>query len=115
MAIQNQQAEHAKPAAPTPLQQLVRGLQEAFAAEKDLGVVIDNNQATDFPNSFARLDARVRALFAEYIDGGHDDWKRYEFFTKDHYVRNLVEGNQDFELMVRWLVSAQRGTADRRS
>ena len=28
------------------------------------------------------------------------DWRRYAYFNAHHYVRNLVEGNDDFELIV---------------
>ena len=36
-----------------------------------------------------------------YASGGHEDWKKYEFFNEHHYVRNFVDGDADFELMVR--------------
>lgn len=28
------------------------------------------------------------------------DWRKYAFFNEHHYVRNLVMGNDDFELIV---------------
>ena len=28
------------------------------------------------------------------------DWSKYAFFSGEHYVRNLVETNDDFELLV---------------
>ena len=38
---------------------------------------------------------------SSYAGGGHKDWAKYAFFNDLHYVRNFVDGNDEFELMVR--------------
>ena len=43
----------------------------------------------------------IRELMSAYAAGGNQDWKKYAFFSSEHYVRNLVEADEDFELMVR--------------
>ena len=59
------------------------------------------------PDSFARLDAAVKTLVKEYTaaqaltaETGQEDWRQYAYFNKIRYVRNLVDANEDFELMV---------------
>lgn len=37
-----------------------------------------------------------------YATNNAGDWMEYAFFNQHHYVRNLVVGNEDFELMVSW-------------
>ncbi|GBF96262.1 cysteine dioxygenase [Raphidocelis subcapitata] len=80
-----------------PLMQLYEDLCKAFAHEKALGYAINNAQD---PESFARLDAAVSALVRAYIEAGHTDYRRYANFNPHHYVRNLIEENEDFELMI---------------
>ncbi len=43
----------------------------------------------------------IRALLGAYASGINSDWHRFAFFNDIHYVRNLVETNEDFELLVR--------------
>ena len=43
----------------------------------------------------------IRTLMSSYAGGGHEDWAKYAFFNDLHYVRNFVDGNDEFELMVR--------------
>ena len=62
------------------------------------------------PAAFARLDARVRALLASYAASGAPDLSRYLHWNAHHYVRNLVDANEDFELMV---LCWQRGQGSR--
>lgn len=80
-----------------PLQKLYEDICQAFAEEKALGFQINAHQD---PASFARLDAKVRKLLSDYVASGHRDYRRYSLFNDLHYVRNLVEMNDDFELMV---------------
>jgi hypothetical protein len=83
---------------PLPSAHSSRPHPQAFAQEKALGFTIDMHQD---PESFARLDARVRQLIEAYIGAGHDDYMKYTAFNDHHYVRHLIEDNEDFELMVR--------------
>jgi len=34
------------------------------------------------------------------MDGGHDDWKQFISFNPLHYVRHLIDDNEEFELML---------------
>ncbi|KAI8476358.1 MAG: RmlC-like cupin domain-containing protein [Monoraphidium minutum] len=81
----------------TPMMELYDGLCQAFADERARGAAAGVAQD---PASFARLDARVRCLVGSYVAAGHADWRRYAHFSDLHYVRNLVEANDDFELIV---------------
>jgi hypothetical protein len=42
----------------------------------------------------------ARAATQDYARNNEADWRRYGFFNDFHYVRNLVEMNDDFELIV---------------
>lgn len=81
----------------TPILQLFQSLQQAFKAEKARGYVINFDQP---PESFARLNAAVRRLIGQYVEAGNDDWRKYANYSNLHYVRNLIDENEDFELMV---------------
>ncbi|EFJ51902.1 cysteine dioxygenase [Volvox carteri f. nagariensis] len=82
---------------PLLIEQLLSELRAAFNAEKDAGYVIDNNQD---PASFNRLNQRVVELLKCYATTNRGDWHRFALFNDLHYVRNLVEANDDFELIV---------------
>ncbi|GLC51243.1 hypothetical protein PLESTB_000481600 [Pleodorina starrii] len=82
------------------MEQLLGELRAAFQAEKDAGFTINNSQD---PASFKRLNDRVQLLLKSYTTsnpGGGGDWRRFALFNSTHYVRNLVEANEDFELLV---------------
>jgi cysteine dioxygenase len=87
----------AHPSAPPPLTTLFSDLAAAFAATRRSGVAISSNQS---PASFAPLDARVRSLAAAYLRASHADWRHYAKWNKYHYVRHLVDANDDFEMML---------------
>uniref|UniRef100_A0A7S0RLT4 Cysteine dioxygenase n=1 Tax=Chlamydomonas leiostraca TaxID=1034604 RepID=A0A7S0RLT4_9CHLO len=90
------------PAQAGPIFDLSRALQTAFAAEKTFmgpGAVVDNRQAKFHPESFARLDAVVRALVGQYA-ATQSDWKQYASFNKEHYVRHFIDACDDFELIL---------------
>ncbi|MEW5305980.1 MAG: hypothetical protein WDW38_009909 [Sanguina aurantia] len=82
---------------PTPTQVLVTAIQAAFSAEKALGHAVNASQPTE---SFLRLDGTVRELLRQYSMNHAEEWRRYEFFNEHHYVRNLVDDCEDFELIV---------------
>lgn len=82
---------------PTPTQVLVTAIQAAFSAEKALGHAVNASQPTE---SFLRLDGTVRELLSQYSLNHAEEWRRYEFFNEHHYVRNLVDDCEDFELIV---------------
>lgn len=81
----------------TPLELLYAGLCAAFAAERTAGFAIHSGQD---PASFGRLNAAVTAMLSGYSGSGCADWRRYATFNDLHYVRHLVNDNEDFELMV---------------
>ena len=51
---------------------------------------------------FAESDIfdRLKAILAEYSVMNRGDWSKYAFFNDGHYVRNLIDGDDRFELMV---------------
>ena len=83
----------------TPLSLLVAALAREFAGVMDSlgGVALDRHQPAA---SFSPMDARVRGLIGDYLRGGHDDWRAFVGFNPLHYVRHLIDGNDDFELML---------------
>ena len=89
-----------------PINALFESLCEAFRKERDLqgGAALDTSRLS--PEEFQRLDGAVRALMQEYTastvaaGAGCEDWRHYAYFNASHYVRNLVDANEDFELMV---------------
>ncbi|KAG2483436.1 hypothetical protein HYH03_017690 [Edaphochlamys debaryana] len=85
------------PAQSPAMDKLVGDIRAAFEAEKALGHTIDNSQD---PESFQRLNVKIQGLLKEYAQHNPHDWRRYAFFNDVHYVRNLVEGNSNFELLV---------------
>eukprot|EP01128_Nolandella_sp_AFSM9_P008221 TRINITY_DN4796_c0_g1_i1.p1 TRINITY_DN4796_c0_g1~~TRINITY_DN4796_c0_g1_i1.p1 ORF type:complete len:217 (+),score=49.13 TRINITY_DN4796_c0_g1_i1:248-898(+) len=42
----------------------------------------------------------VRERMAKFVASGSDDWKKYVFWNKHKYTRNLVEINPEFEMIV---------------
>ncbi|KXZ56539.1 hypothetical protein GPECTOR_1g484 [Gonium pectorale] len=76
---------------PMAIEQLLVELRGAFEAEKAQGHVINNRQE---PESFKRMNTKSYGT----CNGG--DWQRFALFNDIHYVRNLVEANEDFELIV---------------
>lgn len=46
------------------------------------------------------MDSKVQKLLSEYAQAA-SDWRKFAHFNDLHYVRNLIETNDDFELMVR--------------
>ena len=85
-------------AAPPPqLHALFDEVSAAMAAERAAGHAIGAHQPAD---SAARLDAAVRAAVRAYIAAGHDDWRRLATFNDSHYVRHLIDLNDDFEMIV---------------
>ncbi|GIL73280.1 hypothetical protein Vretimale_4871 [Volvox reticuliferus] len=85
------------PQQPVLIDQLLGELRAAFKAEKDAGYIININQD---PVSFKRLNQRVQELLKTYATSNPGDWQRFALFNDLHYVRNLVEANDDFELIV---------------
>ncbi|KDD72661.1 hypothetical protein H632_c3057p0, partial [Helicosporidium sp. ATCC 50920] len=81
----------------TPLQTLFLNLSEAFRAERAAGYVLSRHQPEV---SLNRLNARVTELVQEYVRSGHSDWQSYLEFNPHHYVRHLVDENEDFEMML---------------
>mmetsp|Transcript_16602 Transcript_16602/g.35914 ORF Transcript_16602/g.35914 Transcript_16602/m.35914 type:complete len:298 (-) Transcript_16602:814-1707(-) len=75
---------------------LIDSLKAAFDSERQLGFPINYQQPAE---SFTRLDQTVRKLMKAYTSS-HDDWRKFAFFNPHHYVRNLVDSNDDFELIV---------------
>ncbi|KAG2442740.1 hypothetical protein HXX76_002822 [Chlamydomonas incerta] len=92
-------APPATAAAPTSMPELLQALQQAIDEEKATGQVAIN-AVDQTPDSAARLSARVQALLAAYTGSNSGDWRRYAMFNDIHYVRNLVEANEDYELIV---------------
>lgn len=92
---------------PNPTQDLVASIQAAFSAEKALGHAVNASQPIE---SFLRLDETVRGLLQQYSSSHMEAWRRYEFFNDLHYVRNLVDECEDFELIVS-VCPCKRGTA----
>lgn len=82
----------------SPLLGLYAQLCCTFEAERNLGVKVGKDQDAD---SFARLEGRVNSLLAGYLSSGHGDWNGYARFSPEHYTRNLVGRNEDFEMLVR--------------
>lgn len=68
-----------------------------FESERAKGVVLGKDQE---PESLGRLRGRVEGLLKTYITSGCTDWRQFAHFCEHHYVRNLVEVCDDFELIV---------------
>ncbi|KAG2450128.1 hypothetical protein HYH02_000231 [Chlamydomonas schloesseri] len=92
-------APPATASAPNSMPELLKALQQAIDEEKATGQVAIN-AVDQTPESTARLSARVQALLSAYTSSNSGDWQRYAMFNDIHYVRNLVESNDDFELIV---------------
>ena len=70
---------------------------QALDRERRLGFRIGLRQPAD---SVARVDAAIRAAVASYVAAGHTDWRALAHFSADHYVRHLVDEDENFEMMV---------------
>jgi cysteine dioxygenase len=46
-----------------------------------------------------RRPARIAEVLGEYARA-NEDWTEFALFSQDHYTRNLVARNRDFELMI---------------
>lgn len=92
---------HAGPAAclpqQAPLDRLFASLAAEIAAAAASGSPVGRHQP---PAEFALLNQRVAQLISEYISSGSDDWRRYVAFNNVHYVRHLIDSNDDLELML---------------
>lgn len=81
--------------------QLCSKLQAAFAAERRRGEAI--NYTEQSPESFARLDAGVRAAIREFEaakpEGVLAALAPFLHFNPSHYTRNSIVENDDFELL----------------
>ena len=42
----------------------------------------------------------MRGLLSTDSQSGAQDWKDYVFWNKNHYVRNLVDSTEEYELIV---------------
>ncbi|KAL6752057.1 RmlC-like cupin domain-containing protein [Haematococcus lacustris] len=86
-----------------PLFELAEQLAATFAKERAIlqismpGAMVDAQCPAD---CFSRLDARIRQLVHSYATCGGSDWRDMVAFNPHHYVRHLVDGNEDFELML---------------
>jgi cysteine dioxygenase len=72
-------------------------INRAFDEERRRGYTINAYQP---PESTARLDAAVRKAVQEYVVNGHQDWRQLACFNAEHYVRHLVEENENFEMIL---------------
>lgn len=79
-----------------PLLDLFVAINRAFDEERRLGYAINAHQP---PESTARLDAAVRKAVSEYVTRGYQDWRQMAF-NEHHYVRHLIEENENFELIL---------------
>jgi len=81
--------------------QLCSKLQAAFAAERRRGEAI--NYRDQSPESFARLDASVRAAIREFEaaepEGVLASLSPFLHFNPEHYTRNAIVEGEDFELL----------------
>ncbi len=50
--------------------------------------------------AFSRLNAHVSTVLAAYAQAGNQDWRQYAAFNAHHYVRHLLDANDDYELLV---------------
>ena len=57
--------------------------------------------ATHVVAHYCHSCSQLKALLSSYAQGCHTDYTKYTFFNEHHYVRNFVDGNDEFELMVR--------------
>ena len=77
--------------------QVYTDLRRLFKQVKSTGVTINRFQDKE---SFGFLDANVRKIIGNYISAGHEDWRRFTGFNSNHYVRHLIDINEDFELLL---------------
>jgi cysteine dioxygenase len=80
-----------------PVATLYSELCRLFDSVRRTGVTINRFQSID---SFSVLDAGVRTLVGQYIAAEHQDWRNFVEFNRLHYVRHLIDGNDDFELLL---------------
>lgn len=64
-----------------PLDQLIEKIKDEFKKSEKPGQIIAEHMK-------------------DYLKQGHDDWKKYAFFCKHSYSRNLVHIDDNFEMIV---------------
>ena len=72
---------------------------DVVAARAPLDVMIDNLKVAFSAEEKPSSDA-IKEIMAEYIAGGHKDWREFALFCPHKYARNLVEFNDNFELII---------------
>ncbi|PNH00535.1 Cysteine dioxygenase type 1 [Tetrabaena socialis] len=82
------------------LEDLLQQLRDVFEREKAQGITLGSQQHQQQPESFKRMNDGVQGLLRAYAASNSLDWQKYALFNDLHYVRNLVEANDDFELIV---------------
>ncbi|GAX85600.1 hypothetical protein CEUSTIGMA_g13015.t1 [Chlamydomonas eustigma] len=82
---------------PNNLHAVIDTIKEMLHSESTLGHLVRGEEPKE---SFLRIDATVKTTLSAYANGHHEDWNKFAFFHEHHYVRNFVDGNEEFELMV---------------
>lgn len=80
----------------SPLLDLFATINRAFEEERARGYTINAHQPSE---STARLDAAVRAAVAACWQRATPTGVGWRTSTPEHYVRHLVDENQNFEMM----------------
>ena len=80
----------------SPLLDVFGVINRAIKEERARGFAINASQP---PESTARIDAAVRSAMRAYVSAGHSDFRHLARFNDEHYVRHLVEENEDFEMV----------------
>lgn len=72
-------------------------MSSAFSSERKEGITINNTQD---PDSFARLDDKVRQVLGQYCLSQPKDWKTIAMWNDVKYTRQQIFASEDFEILL---------------